>query len=237
MRSTELTQKRLKQVLELDEKTLKFRWKRPSNGRREKVGCVRSDGRLVIRIDDVLQYEDRLICLYMTGEWPKRDHRERFKNPGGYVMIYAKGHPMAHRNHYAFEHRVVLYDAIGPGPMMCELCGRDVTWRTVHVDHIDETVDNNERSNLRPTCSTCNTRRGMRPAHTWDHTTKIEFEGVIKTANEWAKDPRVKVSRNAICHRLRRGMSDADALFAPKKTHNGKGKKRHIRPKSHKGKV
>ncbi|MEN1487146.1 hypothetical protein AAIH33_32890, partial [Pseudomonas aeruginosa] len=52
----------------------------------------------------------------------------------------------------------------------------------------------------------------------------IEFEGRRDTATNWARDPRVKVSGHTILRRKAAGMSDFDALFAPKLTHNGKAK-------------
>lgn len=46
----------------------------------------------------------------------------------------------------------------------------------------------------------------------------IEFEGEKKMAHEWEKDERVKVSGSTILRRKSRGMSDFEALFAPRKT-------------------
>lgn len=48
--------------------------------------------------------------------------------------------------------------------------------------------------------------------------TFIEFEGEIKMAHEWSKDPRVNVNSSTILRRKAIGMSDCDALFAPRKT-------------------
>ena len=48
--------------------------------------------------------------------------------------------------------------------------------------------------------------------------TLIEFEGEVKMAHEWSKDPRVKVNSSTILRRKRNGMSDTDALFSPRKT-------------------
>jgi hypothetical protein len=116
----------------------------------------------------------------------------------------------------------VLYADIGSGPMECELCGKALTWKTCHVDHIDNDVRNNARSNLRPTCCTCNTRRGMRPAVEWSRTRAVEFDGERKTPFEWSKDPRVSVSHVTIVRRMGQGMTHEQALFSPKITHNGK---------------
>jgi hypothetical protein len=50
----------------------------------------------------------------------------------------------------------------------------------------------------------------------------ITFDGETKTPHEWSKDPRVSVSGSQIRLRKKAGMSDEQALFAPKKTHNGR---------------
>ncbi|WP_422422084.1 hypothetical protein [Pseudomonas sp. GZD-222] len=49
----------------------------------------------------------------------------------------------------------------------------------------------------------------------------IEFEGKRLAPEQWARDPRVKVSGATIIRRKLAGMSDHDALFAEKRTHNG----------------
>lgn len=149
--------------------------------------------------------------------------RPRISDDRGYQFLHAPNHPLVSSGQiYVAEHRVVLYEAIGPDPMQCELCGKALTWKTCRVDHIDENPRNNDRGNLRPTCNSCNARRGTRPAHEWDHTTAITFEGETKTPNEWASDPRVTIAGATIRYRKRKGMTDAEALFGEKKTHNGK---------------
>ena len=148
--------------------------------------------------------------------------RPRIEDVRGYQFLHAPNHPLTLKGQiYVAEHRVVLYEAIGSGPMSCELCGKPLTWATCCVDHIDENTRNNERSNLRPTCNPCNARRGTRPMHEWVHTHAITFDGVTKTANEWARDTRVKVTGSTIARRKKAGMSDVDALFSDKVTHKG----------------
>lgn len=48
----------------------------------------------------------------------------------------------------------------------------------------------------------------------------LTFEGETKTATEWQRDPRTQVSMSTILARKRRGMTDEEALFSPKKTHS-----------------
>lgn len=98
-----------------------------------------------------------------TTRWGKR--APRLENPAGYQSVHRPDHPLCcDKNGYVYEHRAVLYDAIGVGPHRCALCGKEVTWGTCHVDHIDDDVRNNSRANLRPTCSVCNTQRGRAKA-------------------------------------------------------------------------
>lgn len=86
--------------------------------------------------------------------------RPRSYNRNGYALVYAAGHPMSHPNGQALEHRVVLYDAIGPGTHPCHWCGVGVTWRVdLTVDHVDAVKENNDLSNLVPACTRCNTQR------------------------------------------------------------------------------
>lgn len=156
-----------------------------------------------------------------TAQTVRKKARPRVEMPHGYQWVHDPSHPLRHKNGYVAEHRAVLYAAIGPAPMLCELCGVGLTWKTCKVDHIDNNPRNNERTNLRPTCNTCNSHRGIGPAHRWSRTHAVEYGGEVKTPAEWARDPRVKIAGNTIVLRLNAGMTPEQALFAPKVTHNG----------------
>lgn len=81
-----------------------------------------------------------------------------------------------------YQHREVLFDAIGYGPHHCHHCGMDINWnignnRTARshpgwggilvVDHLDHDRSNNALSNLAPSCQPCNLRyRSYRPRGT-----------------------------------------------------------------------
>ncbi len=63
------------------------------------------------------------------------------------------------------EHRVVLYEKVGPGSHPCHWCAQPVHWlpepgqvRLV-TDHLDGDVRNNDPANLVPSCSGCNANR------------------------------------------------------------------------------
>jgi hypothetical protein len=83
-----------------------------------------------------------------------------------YRQVPAKGHPLAHADGRAYEHRVVLYDTIGPGPHPCHWCGTEVDWLPkgtegeLQPDHLNGDGSDNRTVNLVPSCRRCNTTRG-----------------------------------------------------------------------------
>lgn len=158
-----------------------------------------------------------------TTDMVRAPAKPRIEDERGYQFLHVPTHPLLSKGQiYVAEHRVVLFAAIGPGPMQCAICGCGLTWKTCHVDHIDENPRNNDLSNLRPTCRRCNTWRNMPPAVVrMKNAVALTYEGITKTANQWAQDPRVAVSGPTILRRKRQGMTDVDALFGAKKTHNG----------------
>lgn len=77
----------------------------------------------------------------------------------GYVEVKRTGHPLA-RAGWVAEHRMVLYDAIGPGRHRCHWCRREVDWRVnLHADHLDHDRCHNVAENLVPACNRCNSQR------------------------------------------------------------------------------
>lgn len=174
--------------------------------------------------------KDPLCQTHYHRKWRNGDldvHRkkavERYERNKGYQYIYMPSHPLTAKGQlYVPEHRVVLYSVIGDKKMNCAICGCDLNWNSCHVDHIDENPRNNSAENLRPTCLRCNVWRSMPPAHVrMKSAHAVTFDGETKTPSEWARDPRVSVSGSTIIRRICSGMSDEDALFGKKATHNG----------------
>lgn len=84
----------------------------------------------------------------------------------GYSYVLVKDHPISPKSGVLYEHRMVLYDAIGPGPHACNWCGTRIDWGAsgdskLVVDHLDNDKQNNVLENLKPSCSRCNSNRGL----------------------------------------------------------------------------
>jgi hypothetical protein len=102
------------------------------------------------------------VTEHIPGPWP---------TTGGYLEMSALNHPLAGTNGHARAHRVILYDAIGPGAHPCHWCGQEVRWEidfplpgTLTVDHLDFDKTNNDLSNLAPSCHPCNASRTRKRA-------------------------------------------------------------------------
>lgn len=105
----------------------------------------------------------------------------------GYLLAIAKGHPLARGGLRAYQHRLVFHTAHGAGPFQCHWCQKQVTWSTMHVDHLDDDVQNNEVSNLVASCPGCNLHRNE-SNHRAVYRRKfgLTVDGVTKNYSEWA---------------------------------------------------
>lgn len=166
-----------------------------------------------------------------TTELVRPTAKPRIEDRRGYQFLHAPTHPLRSSGQsYVAEHRVLMYEKLGPGAMCCELCGVEMTWKTCQIDHIDENPRNNALSNLRPLCRRCNVWRNMPPTQErLPNVLVLTAFGETKTAGEWAKDPRVSIWAATIKRRKRAGASDMDAIFGEKKTHHGRGIKKYER--------
>lgn len=107
------------------------------------------------------------IRLRRTGTLERRTFLYRSQLSTGYIVLATRDHPLS-VNGKLFEHRKVLYAAIGPGPHACHWCGVAVDWilgrcakGALVPDHLDGNKANNDLANLVPSCNPCNSRRGM----------------------------------------------------------------------------
>lgn len=100
------------------------------------------------------------------GKYLGQPARGYSENPGGYLDLHGQQeHPLARIGGLLGEHRKVLYEKIGPGPHYCHWgCGKLLDWGGsggIIADHLDGDKLNNAPGNLVPSCSPCNTGRGI----------------------------------------------------------------------------
>lgn len=143
----------------------------------------------------------------------KRNYRSR--NCAGYQLLYEPLHPLAQSNGYVYEHRMVYHDEINHSPSSCELCGEEINWASLHIDHKDNDVTNNSAENLRATCRPCNTFRGYTQTSMTDRLITIGDKTL--PIHGLSKHPDATVTAAGITRRLDRGMSNYDAVFSAKK--------------------
>lgn len=105
--------------------------------------------------------------LKRTGTLERRRFVYRCVTTNGYIKASAVDHPLATRG-YVYEHRMILFDAIGNGPHPCYWCTAPVQWikgacskGALVVDHLDGDKQNNALGNLVPACNRCNANRGV----------------------------------------------------------------------------
>jgi len=137
----------------------------------------------------------------------------------GYIQVREPSHILANSRGYVYEHRFVYYEQVSKEINSCDMCGISIGWGDAHIDHIDHNRKNNNPSNLRPLCNGCNTWRDRDSTKDGQQFT---YEGKTQNAGAWAKEDSVEVCRNTILRRRNMGMSDEDALFSKKITHNKK---------------
>lgn len=106
-------------------------------------------------------------CWHTSRRKPKAVATPRELLPNRYFSAHAPNHPLATEGGRVGPHRIVLYDAIGPGPHPCHWCGESVAWAVrratrrgdLVVDHVDGNRRNNKLANLVPSCHGCNVNR------------------------------------------------------------------------------
>ena len=95
---------------------------------------------------------------------------------GTYVNVFTTDHPLACGGKVG-EHRVVLYEKIGPGTHHCHWCGIDVVWvagsgarsslaagtQRLIAAHLDGDRANNAPENVVASCTACSSLRQRAP--------------------------------------------------------------------------
>lgn len=105
-------------------------------------------------------------------------------------MVKAPAHAVARKDGWALEHRLILFNATGPGAHPCHWCGTPVTWDlrppavgALEVDHVDRDTRNNDPLNLVPACHPCNV------SASYDHIAAEQGRATVKAGrSEYAID-------------------------------------------------
>lgn len=108
--------------------------------------------------------------LWKKGVLELAPRPTRREHSQGYMLLKGAGHPLTNASGWVYEHRAVLFAAIGPGAHPCHWCGDVVSWERSYpehadgltVDHIDEDKANNDPANLVASCARCNFERSSR---------------------------------------------------------------------------
>jgi hypothetical protein len=105
--------------------------------------------------------------LYLLYRYTERVSRYR-------LVMLKEPHPMGRKPStngrvYAWEHRILLFDAIGWGPHPCHWCTKAIDWKEgatgvdeLTVDHLNGVEKDNRLANLVPSCRGCNAHRRRR---------------------------------------------------------------------------
>jgi hypothetical protein len=153
--------------------------------------------------------------LYRNGTLEKKVQPKVCEHSHGYVMVPASGHFLARGSSHAYEHRIAYHAKHGDGPFNCHWCGVQVTWDTLHIDHLDDDKKNNAVTNLVASCPICNQKRGFEKVKkTWRTKVGVTALGHTKTLNEWAAF--AGISRQSLLHRLSKGMPIEQAVTMPR---------------------
>lgn len=139
----------------------------------------------------------------------------------GYVLVYAPDHPLKTATQlHVYQHRVVLYDAIGDGPHSCHWCSKSLDWPSIEVDHLNSKRNDNRLSNLVVSCSGCNGRRGNAAAKATKRKRRgLTLNGRTQSIPEWAAE--LGLSPGNLRWRLNNGWSEEDALSTPRSPSRG----------------
>ncbi len=106
--------------------------------------------------------------------------------------IFGRRKSSATKRVQVYEHKLVLFNAIGIGPHPCHWCGRELHWEkgtkgaALIADHLDSNPANNDPANLVASCNGCNTIRArtrFRPAISNDELFVVNKDGTRNRAD------------------------------------------------------
>ena len=122
------------------------------------------------------QVKAKGMCVKHYTRWsrygdPSINHRnkltEELKSRYRYIRL-EKDHPLGKASQSIPEHRMLLYQKIGPGQHPCHYCGTNITWvllprgkprrdaGAIITDHLNRDSKDNRPDNLVPSCVNCN---------------------------------------------------------------------------------
>lgn len=151
-----------------------------------------------------------------TTRAPAPRRAKRRMHSHGYVLVPSNGHPLAPDSTYIYEHRAVMYADRGDGPFDCHWCGVEITWKTLDVDHVNETKNDNRPGNLVPSCHACNIGRGHHKVvrQLRENGRLVTLRERTMCVSEWARE--LDISAAALTFRLDAGWPIERALTEPR---------------------
>lgn len=168
--------------------------------------------------------EKHYMRMYRNGTLERIDvvpiGTERLTARGYMIMRVELGHPMAQASTptWAYSHRVIAYEHLGPQPQPCYHCGEVSEWRDLVIDHLDDDPLNNNVENIVPACPSCNNQREevlvKRKNVLRSKENYYEHNGETLHLDDWAK--RLGISRPALLFRLKHWSLD-EALSKPRR--------------------
>jgi len=151
------------------------------------------------------------------------------EHSSGYLLDHLPGHPLSRSGARVYQHRAVYHQCHGDGPFQCHWCAKQVTWEDMHVDHLNNEVQDNRIANLVASCPECNQKRGLPKMR---HAKKISgrlvtAHGLTMCISDWAR--RLGLSRWTLVGRLERGVPP-DLAMVPSRASTGPRRKRRPDP-------
>lgn len=136
------------------------------------------------------------------------------EHTGGYLLEHRPGHPLSRLSKRVYQHRAVFHQHHGEGPFKCHWCGIQVTWETMHVDHLNDVVTDNDIGNLAASCARCNQARGLPKMRlTMKRAGRlITAHGMTMCVSDWAR--HLGLARWTLMGRLAKGMPPDEAMTA-----------------------